>query len=113
MSKRREIKKITIVMEGGKNKVYDIENSGELPAALFFTDTGVYEILTPFYKGKNIKVKKVDVEQEWGQNITDKVFGSNTEVTIDATVIDTLWTTPDADSLTRAYIDKKPLCPLE
>jgi hypothetical protein len=103
-----------IVMEGGKNKVYDIEHGDELPAALFFTDKGVKDILTPFYeKEPNHTVKKVDVEKEWGKKITTKVFGSADEKPITASLINDLWTTEDDDGLLRAAVDKKPLCPLE
>ncbi|NIM17972.1 MAG: hypothetical protein GTO45_38755 [Candidatus Aminicenantes bacterium] len=117
MSKRREVKKITIVMEGGKNKVFDIEGGDQLPVAIFFANPGVYEILTPFYNGKDIKIKKADVKDEWGNNITDKIFGpgapDDKEVKIDAAVINDLWTTEDDDQLQRSMVLKKPRCPLE
>jgi hypothetical protein len=117
MSKRRKIKKITIEIDGLPARIIDIDAGGELPEAIFFGDTAVKEILTPYYDGKDKKIKKKDVKTYWFPEILDKVFGAGApddkEKKVDKKVIDDIWDTEDAEGETLALLLKRPYCALE
>lgn len=119
MSKRPEIKKITVEFTGGKKREIIINDPAvDLPEAIFFGDLGVKDILTPFYQDNtDKKVKKGDVKTWWKKEAVDKIFGpgapDDKEVLINATVIDAAWNTPDATGESVAILIKKPRCPLE
>lgn len=115
MSKRREVTSIKITFEGNKpDYEWTLNNDpkkNDLPLAIVFTDEGVKSILKPFYVGKDIKIKKDKVENEWGKKITTKVFNSDKEKKIDDKVIDDAWKTPDDDDLMLPMLRKVLECP--
>jgi len=119
MSKRPEIKKITVEFTGGKKREIIINDpKTDLPEGIFFGDTGVKEILTPFYRNNpGKKIKKVNVKKWWKTEAVDKIFGAGApddkEVEITDQVITSAWDTPDASGEAVAMLVKKPGCPLE
>jgi hypothetical protein len=119
MSKRPEIKKITVEFTGGKKREIIINDpEKDLPEAIFFGNIGVKEILIPFYRinpGK--KIMKGNVKKWWKTEAVDKIFGTGAsddkEVEINEQVINTAWDTPDVSGESTAILVKKPGCPLE
>lgn len=118
MSKRPEIKKITVEFTGGKKREIIINDpKTDLPEAIFFGDLGVNEMLVPFYRANpGKKVKKGNVKKWWSKETVDKIFDpgapDDKEVEIDETVIDKAWNTPDATGESAAVLVKIPGCPL-
>lgn len=111
---RPKVTKITVEVEGKEDII--IDTTTVLPEAIFFGDKGVYQILAPFYVGKDIKMEKDEVKTNWGENIADKIFGpaapGTTLKKIDDTFINDAWTTADDNGDLLVMLIKMPDCPL-
>ena len=118
---RPKVTRITVeyVRDNGvrEARIFDIDKGDELPAAIFFQDKAVNEILAPFYKSNPRQMTKSEAKKYWRSTIADNIYGASaaddTSKKMDDSFIKQAWTTPDENGNLLVMMAKMLNCPIK